>query len=278
VVTPGPATVAVDAGAARFSIGAIEVGRYVLDDRYKPYLHPLRTIGGRVVTLAMPFDHPHHKGLMYALAATDVNWWEETGSADYVPTIGVQVQEDLSTPAPGTIRQSLRWTAEDGTLPTFAEQRTISCAWDEAGFLRWTWSTRLDVLRDVTLRHSPAAIPDAAGKPVNYHGLGIRFPRTFGWSDQAGTNIVDGIARSSKEIMGTRPSRAVISDFVDGEAPAARVSVRISQPSSSHAVFLLRAPFSYLSIGPSVAEPVELTRGDQIDEHYLIDVADGTLD
>jgi hypothetical protein len=277
VVTPGPAAVAVGSGSARFSVGDVEVGRYVLDDRHKPYLHPLRTIGGRVVTLAIPFDHPHHKGVMYALTTTDVNWWEETGSADYVPTIGVQVQEELATPAPGSIRQRLRWTAEDGALPTFAEERTISCAWCEDGFLRWTWSARLDVLRDVTLRHSPYAIPAADGTPTNYHGLGIRFPRTFGWSVKAGTDSADGIVRAGAEIMGTRPTCTAISDLVDGEFPPARVSVRVIQPASKHAVFLMRTPFSYFSIGPSVAEPVELKRGDHIDEQYLIDIADGTF-
>jgi hypothetical protein len=40
----------------------------------------------------------------------------------------------------------------------------------------------------------------------------------------------------------------------------------------------MRTPFSYFSIGPSVAEPVELKRGDHIDEQYLIDIADGTFD
>ena len=29
------------------------------------------------MSLAMPHDHPHHKGLMYALRTPHVNFWEE---------------------------------------------------------------------------------------------------------------------------------------------------------------------------------------------------------
>ena len=42
-------------------------GLYVLDDPFKPYIHPLKTPAGHTVSLAMPHDHPHHKGSMYAL-------------------------------------------------------------------------------------------------------------------------------------------------------------------------------------------------------------------
>ncbi|MEV0291605.1 DUF6807 family protein [Kribbella sp. NPDC050820] len=286
MVITGPATVAVNGSKASFTIGDTVVGDYVLDDPYKPYLHPLRTLGGRVVSLAMPFDHRHHKGLMYGLVATDVNWWEEVGYPDYVPLVGVQTSESLDTPMPGTIRQQLRWTAEDGSLATFLEDRTISCTAGD-GFVRWTWSAKFQVLREVTIRQSKWSFQGSDGTVVNYHGLGLRFPRTFGWREQMGSWSGDGVVRQNNvqnvaypgmganELMGTRPAVVVVSDYVDGEIPAPKVSVRITQPSSSHAIFAMRQPYTLFGIGPSVAGPVNCAAGEEFREHYVVDVADG---
>ena len=57
--------------------------RTVLDYRYgevpfKPYAAQLTTPGGTQILRDSPFDHKHHHGLMFALAADGVNFWEET--------------------------------------------------------------------------------------------------------------------------------------------------------------------------------------------------------
>lgn len=261
-----------DGGAIVVLIDHTMVGRYETDDPFKPYLHPVRTISGRCVTLAKPHDHRHHKGIMYALTATDVNWWEE--DASYVTTVGMQRQESTKLTDSG-IRQELRWTATDGSLESFHERRSIDCQWHPDGFIRWTWTSELTALRDLALRHSPYAVPSESGAPINYHGLGIRFPRSFGGMSGGTTWTADGIPKRPQTINGTHPMQTKISDLLDGDFPPPRVTITVTQPVSTHAVFAVRDPFSYFSIGPTVESTLTLTAGDTLSETYTIDVADG---
>lgn len=259
-------------GAIVLMIGQTMVGRYQIDDPFKPYLHPVRTISGHCVTLSKPHDHRHHKGIMYALTATDVNWWEE--EPGYVTTVGIQRQEFIKITETG-LRQDLLWTAADGSLESFHEHRSIDCQWHPDGFIRWTWASELTALRDLALRHSPYAVPSDSGAPINYHGLGIRFPRSFGGMSTGTAWTTDGIPRRPQAINGTHPTQTKISDLLDGDFPPARVTITITQPISTHAVFAVRDPFSYFSIGPTVESTLTLAAGDTVSEIYTIDVADG---
>jgi hypothetical protein len=268
------ASVEITESAAQFRIGGTEVGRYVLDDEFKPYLHPLRTAGGRVVSQAKPPDHIHHKGLMYALTATDVNWWEEVPVEGYVDTPGVQRIVSTEKTGNAEILQELLWTAADGTRATFRERRRISCAWHHDGFVRWSWTADFEVLRPVELRHSMWN-QEHRGRMVNYHGLGIRFPPEFGVvpSDSA---WIAGDHTGPAEIIGRTPPSVTVTFLVDGEIPAARVSARITQVGTHHGWFAMQAPgFGYLSVGPTVLpKHVTLSAGDAFHEEYLIDIAD----
>lgn len=269
------AGVAVLEDSARFTLGATEVGRYVLDDGYKPYLHPLRTAGGRVVSLAMPSDHRHHKGLMYALTATDVNWWEEVGVEGYVESPGRQRVMVTEQTGEAEIEQQLLWTDVDGKRETFHERRRICCSWQDPGFVRWEWTTELSALRDVELRHS-IWHEQHRGQMVNYHGLGIRFAREFGFDPGAGSWRARG-AVGPGEIVGRTMPSVVVTDLVDGEIPAPVVSVRMTQVGTDDGWFAAQRPgFGYLSVGPSVLpQQVRLTADDCIRGSYLVDVADG---
>jgi len=66
-----PLKIEITPAAARFIDGENLAGISVLDDPFKPYLHPPRTPDGHVVTVARPADHRHHKGLMYGLRCED---------------------------------------------------------------------------------------------------------------------------------------------------------------------------------------------------------------
>lgn len=52
----------------------------------RPHLHPIRTLGGRVVTDTCPEDHPWHLGLSVALQ--DVDGWNFWGGRTYVRDAG----------------------------------------------------------------------------------------------------------------------------------------------------------------------------------------------
>jgi len=261
--------------AAIFQADGVALGTYVLDDSHKPYLHPLRTRAGHVVSLAMPYDHRHHKGLMYALATDEINFWEEEGDEDH-PRIGRQVQSDIqfdfSVDRPG-LRQDLSWVDDMG-IPIFHEVRSIHCHLVGDQTVRWTWSTRIESLIVQRLRISPWSVPDRSGRMINYHGLGLRFPRSFsGKPDRLQVRTEAGDT-STAEVHGTAIPSVEVAGPVDGAWPAPVVSVEVRQTDTCHDFCVLADSFVYVSVGPSTAGPVELAAHDVLSATYYVDVSD----
>lgn len=98
----------------------------------RPYLHPVRTLTGTVVTDLMPVSHRHHLGI--SIAVPDVGgrnfWGGRTFVAGQGPTWlddhGIQRHERWLRRAPAEASHTLRWIAMDGTL-LLREVRTIVC-------------------------------------------------------------------------------------------------------------------------------------------------------
>jgi hypothetical protein len=251
------------------------VGRYVLNDSHKPYLHPLHTPLGRSVSAAITHDHKHHKGLMYALRSRDLNFWEERSTLPG-ERVGRQRQTALTMGqvegAEVSFVQQLLWAADDGDAEAFTEARFIACRALPDRFV-WTWRTRLTALRDLELIKSQwsAATPD--GRTINYHGLGLRFPRSFGGMQTSSTIAVDGESATFPDAMGTVPKAVTLTGAYDGMWPPARAGVTMRQFQRG-TVFALRDPFAYLSMGPTNAEPMQIGRGEVIAETYEIEVFD----
>jgi hypothetical protein len=69
-------------------VGDVQVATYVTDPPLdirlapRPYLHPVRTLAGRVVTDALCFDHPWHLGA--SLTMSDVNGYNLWGGRTFV--------------------------------------------------------------------------------------------------------------------------------------------------------------------------------------------------
>lgn len=260
-----------------FSVGGVEVGRYVLDDAFKPYMHPLKSLLGHTVSLAVPHDHRHHKGLMYALATEDVNFWEETPTQEY-PINGRQSQQHVSATASdgcAAISQRLIWSAVDGSLETFDELREISCRTDGES-VRWTWKSHLLALRDLRLRQSQWSAVKPDGGLISYHGLGIRFPRSFGAMSTATRFRQNDEDVALSDALGARTRSSEVCDQLDGAWPPPKVAVRIEQLGTSDAFFVMRDPFAYLSVGPSNASPLDLCKGQSLDRTYIVEVRDCT--
>jgi hypothetical protein len=116
-----------------------EVARYVaeptVDPRRgpRPYLHPVRTLGGVVVTDVEPEDHPHHLGVSVALQ--DVNGANLWGGRTYVRDKGYEWRDDhgriehvaWQARADDRFAERLRWLAPDGTT-LLGEERTVAAA------------------------------------------------------------------------------------------------------------------------------------------------------
>ncbi|WP_250002863.1 PmoA family protein [Actinoplanes sp. M2I2] len=95
-------------------VGDVEVATYVVDPPLdirlapRPYLHPVRTLGGTVVTDELCFDHPWHLGASVTLA--DVNGRNFWGGRTFVRDRGYTWLEDH-----GTVRHD-RWDGDTELL------------------------------------------------------------------------------------------------------------------------------------------------------------------
>lgn len=262
--------------AVVFSAGDRVAGRYVLDDPFKPYLHPLRTPAGHLVSDCIPSDHRHHKGLMYALRCADLNFWEEPQGTDQC---GVQrtvsVEPHPASANAAGIRHRLRWQHESGERATYDEIRELSCRHDSAArAFVWTWRTHRTALRPHRLIKSEWSLGLEDGRKINYHGLGIRFP--WSWAFQADNmNGVecDGAPSSWKAACGTAGRTVGCWGKIDGHWLPPTAAVTIAQE-QAFTWFSIRGDFSYLSVGPTNLDELDVRAGDVFAETYRIVVQD----
>jgi methane monooxygenase PmoA-like len=150
----------------RLSAGGTEVASYVvrpeLDIRLgpRPYLHPVRTLGGTTVTDALCFDHPWHLGA--SLSMQDVNGVNLWGGRTYVRGQGYVWREDHGRivhaawlPAETGFAERLTWQdGRGGTLLT--EDRAVAAHLAPHGWqLSFAYTLTAPPGKDVTLG-SPA--------------------------------------------------------------------------------------------------------------------------
>lgn len=258
--------------SATFKAGEKTAGLYVLNDRFKPYFAQLNAPAGHNVVLVSPGDHRHHKGLMYALRAEDLNFWEEEPGTGHCG-----VQEIVSTRAVNSgIEQEILWREEGGHLETYREIRSITCEAKGPGF-SWTWTTNRTALRDHKLIQSEWAHAAQDGRVINYHGIGIRPPWmwSFGSADGCafGTLEVDGKPESEKNAHGTTAAKVGIWGIIDGDWNAPKARLTLSQD-HGFPWYMIRGDFAYIATGPSGAGPVVVSRGDTFIETYHVSVED----
>ncbi len=242
---------------------------YVLDDPYKPHFRELYTPAGLSATMVSPVDHRHHKGLMYALKTTDVNFWEEDPGTGHCGVQDIQSTTEIE----GGFQQDIHWREEMGGNHTYRETRTITCRAIENAF-EWTWRTQRRALRDHELDVSFWLLELEDGRKVNYHGLGIRLPWAWCWGGKNyGTVECEGKPVSYKEASGTRASSVGFSSKVDGHWAPPTASVTIQQE-QDFGWFAFREIFPYLSVGPTILGGFSVSEGETFDETYRILIAD----
>ena len=147
----------------------------------RPYLHPVRALGGRVISAAHPENHRHQYGL--SLAPPDVNGTSFWGGRTYVAGSGatllpnhgrqVSLSREADADADGArLTELLSWRTPDGD-ELVSERRVLAASLlpHGAGWVL-TWRSELDATGgDLTFR-SPAL----NGRPgAGYSGLFWRF-------------------------------------------------------------------------------------------------------
>ncbi|MFD8493061.1 PmoA family protein [Amycolatopsis sp. NPDC059657] len=275
-------------GGVRVSAGAVELAEYVVEpdtprpDSPKPYLHPLRTTAGDVVTAVRPHDHPWHNGLQFTAAnLSGENFW---GGRTYVRGQGyteldnngsirhLRWQRTHCASGLAELRHSLVWETRAGEC-WLTEDRSIELSDVDLCDGSWllTWKTSLCNTSDRLLEWGS---PATEGRPTaGYGGLFWRGPRSFVGGTAFSSTGVPGdsamggrapwLAYTGQHDISLRHSTLV---FVD--CPA---NVRHPTP-----WYVRTEPFPVVSFATTFHEPLPLEPGGRIDLTHHAIVADGS--
>ncbi|MFC7850121.1 DUF6807 family protein [Arthrobacter sp. NPDC057388] len=244
----------------------------------RPYLHPVRTLAGTVVTDHQPADHVWHLGAGVAIQdVAGVNFW---GGRTYTREAGAYVWRDDhgrieitdTTEAPGALAQSLRWFGPDGT-PLVTEQRR----WRYDAVGPSVWRLRLDFeLSPAGPGPVPLGSPGSNGRENGgYGGFFWRLPPVTGarvWTAAAeGEDDVHGSAAPWLACSGVFGPAGM--SGTDGAATL----VFLAAPQAPDPWFVRLA--GYPGVGLSLAwdRPVLTSRDKPVRRTVTVLIADGIL-
>ncbi|MEY9933873.1 hypothetical protein ABH926_008535 [Catenulispora sp. GP43] len=239
-----------------------------------PYLHPLRTLSGGVVTGHRPHDHRWHKGLTMAVPhAAGTNFW---GGPSYVDGLGYVDLGDVGRVAAGafqvlvddTIAAELAWIGADG-VPLLAERRSFAVRDVNPAAGCWTLEFRSELR---TLGADPVAFksPTVLGRDqAGYCGFFWRGPRSFTGGRVLAGNGLEG----AEALMGERaPWLAYIGEFDERDGFATLLFI----PDGAPPEWFVRSD-DYPGVNPSLAfrRPRVLAAGERLAVGYRVVIADG---
>ncbi len=270
----------------RISHDDVELARYVHRpwdpqlESPKPYLHPLRTLGGDLVSLYRPHDHVWHKGIAWSLPNVGTeNFWggptftrgrgyAQLANNGTMRHTGFTVLD--ASPDDVRVRESLAWVTEAGDT-WFDEERELTFAAhpDESAWTL-TWSTRtVNVGRDAVVIGSPTT----EGRPnAGYGGLFWRGPRSFSGGtvrtpDTEGGDDLMGVRAPWMAYTGRHDDNGRSSTLVFLDDPRSR-----DQPTKW---FVRTGIYACLCPAPFFDEETVVPPGGSIDLTYAVVVADG---
>lgn len=229
----------------------------------RPYLHPVRTLGGTVVTEVRPADHPHHLGA--GVAVTDVggrNFW---GGRTFVRDQGPQWLDDHGTQRhvsftgrdSSGFAETLLWQ-RPGEDPVVREERSVRAVPLSRG-----WALDFGfTLRNLT--GAPLTIQSSATKGRAGAGYGGFFWRAPAAS--RGLQVFTDAAEGEELVHGSRaPWLALAGEdwtLVFARAGDDPWFVRVAQ---------------YPGVGTALAWDTPLVFEDELIRHVSVVVADGRL-
>ena len=249
----------------------------------RPYLHPLRTLAGDVVSLYRPHDHVWHKGISLALPNVgEGNFW---GGPTYVrdqgyvqlPNNGSQVHDGFDavdvTDGEARIEQRLRWITEQGGQWLTERRRLVFAVLPDADAWTLTFETALTNTRGAVIDFGS---PTTEGRAdAGYAGLFWRGPRSF----NRGT-ILASQGPGGPEMMGER-SRwlAYVGRHDEVDATSTLVFVDAdSNPGHPTKWFVRDVPYACVCPAPFFDEIHPLAADDTLTLRYTVVVADGSWD
>ncbi|WP_395358615.1 PmoA family protein [Streptomyces sp. YH02] len=246
------------------------VHRPVMDpfEAPKPYLHPIRTLAGDVVTGYRPHDHRWHKGVQITASwVSGQNFWgggtflRGQGYVD-LPNLGTMSSLAVSAGTDhdrAVITEDLAWHTMAGEH-WIDERRTLTARDVEADSWTLEVTTALTNVHDTALRFGS---PGTQGRELaGYSGLFWRGPRDFIGGDVIGPGM--GEKGDWLAFVGTH-------DEVDRSSTL----LFLDDPEAPCQWFVRKEPIP--AVNPSLAfdKELPLAPGDTLSRRYRIVVADG---
>jgi hypothetical protein len=284
--------------SVRVRHGEVELARYVYrpwDAQYeapRPYLHPLRTLGGAEVSLYRPHDHVWHKGIAWSLPNVgDQNFW---GGPTYVRDRGyVQLDNNGTTvhrsftalaagPERVTLDERLDWVTQAGET-WFTEERSLTFALAGDAWVL-TFGTRFTNVSGADVAFGS---PTTNGRPAaGYGGLFWRGPRSFtggaahvpGGPSAGEETFWEGrTGPGADELMGSRAPWLSFVGKHDGDGTASTLVFVDAPDNPGHPTrwFLRTVPYAVVCPAPFYDEEVPVAAGASLGYRYAVVVADG---
>jgi hypothetical protein len=238
----------------------------------RPYLHPVRTLGGDLVTGCRPGDHPWHKGISWALPNVGPeNFW---GGPTYrrgdgyvqLDNNGTMRHDGFATMAADGARarlaEELTWVTAAGQV-LFGERRRITATVRPD---RSAWSLGFaTTMRNVSGRSVAIGSPTTEGREnAGYGGLFWRGPSRFTGGRVLAPDGAGAMGRRGPWLAFATPAGTLV--FRD--APA--------NPGFPCRWFVRSSPYACLGPAPFFAEVTTVPADAELTFEYEVVVADDT--
>ncbi|MCV2394414.1 PmoA family protein [Actinotalea sp. M2MS4P-6] len=249
----------------------------------RPYLHPVRSLAGHVVTAYRPHDHVWHKGIAWSLPGVGPhNFW---GGPTFVAGQGyVQLDNDgsmehlemLDLSSGGSaagLAHRLVWRTQDGRAVVSETRRLGFLLTDDPEVWVLTWSSAMTNTSGEPL---PLRSPTTNGRPnAGYGGLFWRGPRSF-----TGGTLLTATASGGDELRGQRAAWMAFTgrhDEVDASSTVVMVDA-VGNPGHPVEWFARSENFAALCPAPAFSAEVGFDPGAELRFRYATVVADGASD
>lgn len=290
----------VDRAVRAISSTGVELFEYVYratEAQYespRPYVHPVRTLGGRLVTVFRPWDHVWHKGITMALPNVGRdNFWggatysREAGGYADLGNNGSQEHDKVAGIALGhgdreglaSFAHELTWWREPagGILNRvdadriYTEERTLTAAL-LPGLDAWVlgWTSRLTNVSGAPVEMGS---PTTEGRDnAGYGGLFWRGPRSF-----TGGELIGSDGTTGESVRGIRGPWAGLSGRHDGvDATSTVVFVDQTPEQGFDTKWFVRAePFACLNPAPFFDRVRVVDDGETVQLRHAVVIADG---
>lgn len=276
-------------GAIVVSDGDVELLRYVIVpdspqlESPKPYIDPIRTRAGRVVSLFRPWDHVWHKGIAWSLPVVDdENFW---GGPTYVhgegyrqlPNDGTQRHLAVTSAAVdgdvATFAHDLEWITEGGRR-MFAEHRTLTVRVLDDATWALTFESAMTNVTDATIE---IGSPTTKGREnAGYGGLFWRGPRSF----TDGRLVTAEGTGSGADVRGQRHDWMAFEgrhDVIDATSLIVMADAA-DNPHHPPQWFARSEEFAALNPAPFFSEEVHVAAGETVVFRYGVGIADADAD